>query len=777
MPSIIRTLEINPGSDGDGRKWPKHGYIRNDDYYKERIATNHWAKDIPGGPEPSVIYHLNKLPNGYAGFERVRPDGERTDYFLYGHPNGRFDSVKKFYPHFKHLMDYGGSQGCSCELCMAGNGNGKKCTTGAVTADSRNESERSTTPPQRARFFTAQKQDSNVPAPSLISPFQAKPRGRPPKHGRPQQKPPERDKRRPVDSEGTLDIYDSMVAKLKEAESGDVVDMPIEEQMSPDWRSGNTLSKHLFKEWQLMPRYVPRIGEIVLFVRKLNAGETIAWNASTQTFRRMNQASKEWLEQPKWEAGVVTQMPQEAVLNQDLVTDEDKEQSVIYSGFRVEPLSEPGKDHKPYTKQHKHVPLHLIRPLVYWQECLQGVAERDCHPSIWHALTVMSSFCVVGRYRFKGIWPNATIFCRGVYIGSELITVGDVVRLLPRHRKQRGDAVTDVMAVTAIRLRFVNLDLEEDDMSPVPVLPYQTCLHISGRVYTLDPSRSFDGVGKVPIDPKSDTLPAGLSESAPWYHYSDPRKSAARIEVPYTRILGRCFEDSAINAWFRLQLDVLPLSSAKPVNTEPIIVKEGETEISRGLRGLADARQYSQKNDKRIKSEEGKTWFWADTRIEQLDLHELNGWYVGVKHERTQEDLRKWRTTLKALDGKKGALEEYHAARKAREAEKVKKENSQLSSSAYGMVAASRQAGTESPSATDAEKIEEGEAMDLDEEPEDAQISSDGEEDDASGPERIAQKEIEVITLSGSEAEDERATDQLAGELAKNIRANDPRLR
>jgi hypothetical protein len=40
-----------------------------------------------------------------------------------------------------------------------------------------------------------------------------------------------------------------------------------------------------------------------------------------------------------------------------------------------------------------------------------------------------------------------------------------------------------------------------------------------------------------------------------------------------------------------------------------------------------------------------------------------------------------------------------------------------------------------------------------------------------------APKIIEAITLSDSDDEDEMATDQLAGELSKNIRPNDPRLR
>lgn len=778
MPPTVRILDINPGSDGDGRKWPKHHYTRNDEYYKERVATNFWIKDLPGGPEPDVTYRLNQLPHGYGGFERVRPDGERIDYFVYGHPHGRFDSVKKFYPHFKHLMDYGGPIGCKCELCPADTV--MKPRIGGNAAVGRTESERSTSPPQRSRFFTAQSRgvrESDEQAPSLISPFTAKRRGRPPKHGHLEETSFGPHKSKLVDSEGTPDVYESLIAKLKESNREDVIDVPIEEHMSPDWRSGDIATKELLKQWQNMPRYVPRIGEVVLFVRNLDAAEEIAWDASAQTFRRIDRENQAWLEQPKWEAGVVTQMPQDPLADSDLVTDENRERGVNYSGFRVEPLSEPGNDSKSYTKQHKHVPLHVIRPFTYWRECLQGVTEKDYHPSIRHALMTASSFCVLERFRFKGTWPNATVFARGVYVGSELVILGDVVRLQPRPREQRGVGVTDVMEVSAIRLRFVNLDLDEDGMSLGPGLSYQICLHISGRIYTLDPSRSLNGIKKLPIKSNSGSLPAGLGDYGQWYCYSDPSNNATKVEMPYTRVLGRCFEGSAIKAWFRSQLNMPAPPLLLSANANPIIVHEIESNISRGLKGVISARRYSEQNDKRLKSQEGKAWFWADTRIEQLDLHEVNGRYVGVKYERNQQEIKKWRTAIKALDGKKGALEEYHAAKKADDTGKIKRESNAFSSKTYGMVASSRQMGTESSVPTDAEDIEERDAMDIDEESGVNPSSSGEEEEVGSDPNRVAKKTIEVITLSSSDDEEELATIHLAEELARKIRSNDPRAR
>lgn len=766
--STVKILDINPGSDGDGRKWPKHSYKHNDEHYKERIATNYWIKDLPGGPDDNVVYRLNKLPAGYGGFEKLRPDGKTIDYFLYGHPNGRFDSLKKFYPHFKHLMDYGDSHGCPCDLCAGGPA--AKRAGGGVAAGSRNESERSSSPPRQSQYFAGQNQPT-AGATNSISAFQSKGRGRPPKHA----PAPEPGVRKRFDAEGTPDVYETMITKLKEAEPGQTIDMLIEEHMSPDWRSGISMTKDLFKDWQQLPHYVPRLGETVLFIRTNDSDDT-------------STAGKQ-LDERKWEAGVITQMPKESISEEDLFSDVGKEQGVNYSGFRVEPLSDPGTDNKPYASQHKYVPLHLIRPFVFWRDCLKDLPETDWHPTIWHALTVMSSLCVVGRYRFRGVWPNATVFCQGVYIGSELITVGDVVSLLPRPHEQTGGVVTDVMEVTAIRLRFVNLDLEDDDMWPDPAVPYQTSLHISGRVYTLDPSRSFDGVGSSPIDPTLNITLSRLSESGLWYHYSDPSKSTVRIEVPYTRILSRCFDSAA--------------SGKRSTPATLSKAKEREFDISTGLKGLVDARQYSQEHDKRIKREEGRSWFWADTRTEQLDLHEVNGRFVGEKRERAPQDLRKWRAALKALDGKKGAVEALQAAKK--EEEKVERKSSRFTSSAYSMVAASRQHATESPVTTDAENLGTGSQDEMEEDEDEDHEDQDSDEDqndefhdamevdedDADVPVAIRKemarpsqtqqtprpKPQEVISLIDSDDEEDRTTNQLAEELAKKIRTNDPRQR
>jgi hypothetical protein len=68
----------------------------------------------------------------------------------------------------------------------------------------------------------------------------------------------------------------------------------------------------------------------------------------------------------------------------------------------------------------KYVSLHQIR-LAYFNELVKGVPGTEWDQTIENAITAMSTVSLVDKYRFKGSWPTANIFCRGISIGSELI--------------------------------------------------------------------------------------------------------------------------------------------------------------------------------------------------------------------------------------------------------------------------------------------------------------------------------------------------------------------
>ncbi|KAK4541886.1 hypothetical protein LTR36_007250 [Oleoguttula mirabilis] len=712
----VQILNIQPGSDGDGRRRPKTDDMkRNDDYYLEHIATDRWAKDL--GMPTGTTYRLDRLPNGYAGYEKSRfGDSKHVDRYMYGHPRGVFRSMAEFYPHFKHLMDNQHAFGCPCKMCV-GYGTKKVRKSGSSTSASRV----SGTPAQPSPYFAPPQPPTSktqlraaAPAQSQAPPQDA-PRGRPRQsleglaQGRPDPSPLKPPRRNQVDEEGTPDIYRALIDRLRAAGPESKVEQHIVENMSPDWRTGHAMLQDLLKEWQELPSYVPRQGELVMFVRHLGPSEIICWDATAQTDRIVDLTTMSWVGMPKWEAGVVAQMPTESITDGDLLDiPEGKQHNVVNSGFRIEPLSAPT-----YTKQHKYISLHGTRPLALWKECLYGHNEKDWHPTIRHALAVTSSCCVIGKYRFTGTWPDATIFAQGLYIGPELVMLGDAVRLHPRAGDEQ--TVTDVMVITAIKMRLVNLDEASDDDYDEGH-PYNTCIHISGRTYTQDARKSFDGVGKVPIPQDSPLLPRSMQGLGTWYHVCDPKKTKARIEVPYQRVIGRCYESAALKAWFSAPEGMPPPTSGfQAVNAKPIIKINDRAEsaaavdISRGLAGILEARKYSQEHDIRIDHAAGRTWYWADTRIEQLDLHEVNSRFVGIKDDkRTRQQVEDWRKAFKALDGKKGGLEEYHAARVEREQAQAVREGA-MGASSSGMIAAAAAAIGASGTGTEAEAEEEEE--------------------------------------------------------------------
>ncbi|EMC99314.1 hypothetical protein BAUCODRAFT_31631 [Baudoinia panamericana UAMH 10762] len=700
MPVI--TLHINPGSDGDGRRRPKTGdYVRNDEYWLERIATDKWVKDL-GQLVPGYTYKLDKLPDGYGGYEKSRNnDSKHVDRYVYGHPKGIFRSSVEFYPHFKHLMDNGNAHGCPCKLCTGGTkaqSNGVDQRARVVHAANGSLADQSPffAPPQSQAARLSR--DAAIPATRPVG----RPRNDLNRTAQPGVEPQARRRQvnaddAPIDAEGTPDAIRALLDKLKAAGTEGSVDERLVESSSPDWRTGHAMLLRSLLEYVTLPSYVPRTGEVVLFTR-LKDHERLGWDEETQTWRTMNVGVSTWLGKPYWEAGVVTQMPVEQVTADDLETvPAGKQSSVVDAGFRVEPLSDPNSATKNYQKQHKYVPLHAIRPFSFWKDCLRTVPEEDWHPTIWHALTVTNSFCVLGKYHFKGTWPEATIFAQGIFLGHELIALGDTVRLYSRHFSGRTDAKTvmDVMIVTAIRIKLVNLDEASDDDYDEG-RPYLTCIHISGRMCTQDPLHSYDGVGKLPITTRSDALPPSIQNLSTWYHGTDPKKPKLRTEVPFQRVIGRCYGSDAMRAWFTSSTTMPRPSSFQAVNaTKPRIKLNGSdvamNVLSHGLAGVLDGRKYSESHDVRIDKHTGKTWFWADTREEQLDLHEVNGHSVGVRdHTRSKEQLADWRKALRALDGRKGGMEEYQAVRQEKQGKQINLAY-HLGGSSSGLVAGSVQ--------------------------------------------------------------------------------------
>lgn len=441
-------------------------------------------------------------------------------------------------------------------------------------------------------------------------------------------------------------MYRNLLDKMKGEGS---VDEPVQENMSMDWRAERSSLPAFLNKVSEQPRWMPRVTEIVLFVRKIEQNEEICYDKAAKEFRVFNEKlSKFTNHYPRWEAGVVGQAAAEDVSIEDLVTEPRKEYQVNYSGFRVEPLPNPNSEDKSLSKQYKYVPLHYTRPFVFWQEYLKGIPEDKWHPTIGHAFTAMSSFSLLEKFHFKGQWPTAAISCKGIYIGSELVLLGDTVRLTPT---APASPVSDVLKITSIKLHFSNLDLASSDDNDEG-RPYNTAAYVTGKAYTIDPSRAAPSL-KASIDPASGLLPSCLDDSLDWYHLHDPSRF---WRVPFNRILGRCFEPEALLLWFPTTTSsASSASSANSANsassglanlTNATITTPAH--LTAGLHGTLHARAFATKHDRRIPHQDGKTWFWADHRAEALDLETLNG--IELARVDENRDPKTWRALIRVME-------------------------------------------------------------------------------------------------------------------------------
>ncbi|KAL4993857.1 ABC transporter transmembrane region 2-domain-containing protein [Aspergillus recurvatus] len=423
-----------------------------------------------------------------------------------------------------------------------------------------------------------------------------------------------------VDSEGTPDVFKFAVTKLKQ--QGEV-DYKISEPASMDWRAERAAMDEYLETLDVRPSYLPRLGELVLWTSDFDGD--LVWNPETQSIEIYSPTKNKWMKKPQWRAGVVGQLPMEETVLQDLVERTEKKWDLNYSGFRVETLPDPNGSDKSYSLHYSYVALKCVKPFNAFELFLQGTPREKLHPSIEHAMTIMSSFSLLDKYRFKGTWPTASIYCRGIFIGAELLAVGDAVRLKPRGYRVQGSnqkpPVVNVMAINEIRLELIECD--EDLKSKQLARKYQ--VRISGKLYTTDMEQAQMSNNGQPTRPLSlqevidvfNTI--GMGGYGEWYELH----SGATVDISQDMILGRCYEPDAMKLLFN------------------------SLSLGYDLPGILRAREYSRKVDERIP--EGKTWFWGDFRTQTLGIDSLNGEDVG--HYSETRDVKMWRANLRIVDG------------------------------------------------------------------------------------------------------------------------------
>ncbi|KAF1851541.1 uncharacterized protein K460DRAFT_362295 [Cucurbitaria berberidis CBS 394.84] len=593
-------VPLYAGSDGDATHVPPAGnHVQVDPpaLYLEKIGQQ-WMESR-GEARPGVKYILERLPTGYSMWQRPRPTNAKlVDKYLYGHPNHKkFDSPNRYYPHFQHLMDNGGdSMGCPCTVCAGSSGILPKSSSSSV------------------QMHSSSAASSRPPTPRVP---QSPPPMAPSAHvkGRPKTISAGLDTSR-VDEEGTPDVYRNLVDKLRRYTT---IDEVIEEPLSPDWRAEQDILPSWLNNLREREQWMPRVGDIVLYIRELPDRVKIVRHDVTAELQLYNEQSETFLGPPPWEAGLVGEVPKAATVHD--LTEVDSKTSIVTSGVRVEPIPDANNEDKSLSKRHKYVSLRQIRPLVLWQELLHHVPRENWDATVVNALSLASTCSLMGKHRFRGTWPNANIYCHGLYLGSELLAVGDAVRLLP-NSKSGQPGCSEILIIKSLRLKWSNMDMASNNDYDEG-RPYDSAIWIYGTAYTNDPTRS----NKEWLSEQNVELPKLAQEYSSWYPLHPSNKELA---LPLSRILGRLYEPDAMAIW---------------LNSEP----DDPPDLDVGREGLLEARAFSRKRDQRIAQNANATWYWGDNRADALNLHTINGLEV-AKYDR-ERDVRQWRKDIKLIEG------------------------------------------------------------------------------------------------------------------------------
>jgi hypothetical protein len=593
-------VPLRPGSDGDYTHRPPVNSIWTivdpPTLYLERVGLQ-WMQDRSEA-KPGVKYTLERLPVGYTLYQRPRANGTK-DKYLFGHPNHKyFDSPNRFYPHFKHIMDNNGDpMGCPCTVCDPRGGvlPGKPpATSGHFTSGSNSRRASGATITSRPGPVNgiggSARMGYNRPIGSpktMLAGMDA------------------------IDEDGTPDVYRNLIDQLKRHGK---LDESIKEPLSLDWRADQEALPDLISKVQRDPQWIPRVGDILLYVRNVPQGFKISQDAQTgECLLYDPQNNNPGAAKAVWEAGLVSQAPAER--------SEGGEWCVSQTGVRIEPVPNPNDTNKSLSKRYTYVPVEHTRPFYLWEEYLGYVPREERHSTIQNVFTVSATMSLMGKHRFHGNWPTAYIHCHAIYIGTELIMVGDSVRLAPK----AGDdnVIADVLVVKTIRLRLSNLgDASSNDYDEGR--PYNTEIWIYGSGYTTTASRSNDEW----LSEKngSTEIPKSGSGYGTWFPLHPPNKELA---VPFSRIISRLYERDALESW-------VP-----------------DPDLDSGRDGVLDARHFASKHDKRIVANVGTTWYWADSRAEALDLQTING--LDISKNDIDRDPQEWRKNIKILEDRKPA--------------------------------------------------------------------------------------------------------------------------
>ncbi|KAK5091713.1 hypothetical protein LTR05_001898 [Lithohypha guttulata] len=664
--------ELPPGiSDGDETKWPKAPYRPSDERnYLVRLAQDWAERDGTARPD---------LPKGYGCFEMDQPGGPQVYKRLFGHPSGRFyDSIRRFETHFFWLLD-GRSGKCECMLC----GNFKPApgplrprvklnpvaglpTTSVPKPLLKTGLPR--VPMLNARASTDEELTSGNEATGGMGGGR---RGRPDRYAQ---------STHPTDEEGTSNEFRKAIDHAYKQEGGaKEIDFDIKEENSIDWLSEIDSLPVSLTQIEAQHSFIPRRGELVLWIPDFPENQYLLRNAETGEYQFYDFHEKKYTGFPRWRAGVVVEVPVAAFKNgvidfPDILDLPLKKTSLNTAGFRIETMPDPNDDdEKSLSKQYRYVALRNIRPLAHWQLLLKGIPQKTLHRSILHALTCMTSVSLVGRRSFIGHWRRGGyIRARACFLGSEMITLGDTIRLTPH---EPNASCMDILVVDDIRFKMTGFKPEHLEYDS-QLLCSSSQLHFVGKAYTLDRSRAHIHVPSSQAQSQSQSAeaayvphslhsedvkewfrPVGTGEYGKWYPLQGDYK---KFEVSYDQVLGRLYEADAIRLWSGLRQR--HISSANREMMKP--------DLGFDTSSIIGGRRYATKTDERIpdvpeSDPKAIRWVLSDYRAQSLSLATINGLETAAYNPiRTPATLAEWRAHIDISEGRQPTKTLIKAPRK-----------------------------------------------------------------------------------------------------------------
>lgn len=476
-------------SDGSKDNWPTDGPERHtpsDMYYHEKLLES--CAEQFGLGKVAKGDRFEKLPKGYTIFIKTRSTGTHHDRYLYGHPNGKFDSPVKFKVHFVWLMGNRQSP-CDCVKCSA----------------------RTATPraPRAPKMATSSRMYRESTPDEM-----------------------------PVDA-AMIAFVQKYIDRLYDTDKG--FDVPF--LMGPaNHSSDKTPHTESVPTTLIEHPFIPRVGELVLFHDTPDCEGGVWWQKDTQCIGYVK-IPRVGMDTPKWKAGRIIEAPEPGLLTEHDLKWWEEDTKGEARLFTVEEVPHSEDQLGFPLKKHK---LHLvfIRPYFMLPYMLNGVPQYEWAKNIKQVTGMMNAIALIDPYRVVAKkLPNADdtgttlsidFLCHHLWLGTEMIVPGDVVTRMP---KDNTIQIHRALIVQNVGYHFSELEKK------VPVATY----FLSGRhITTVRPNKAAKPI--VTEDDDDDDL---LKKKLPkclkgitWYDVTDPKTT---VKWGPGNIVSRFYGFGALN--------------------------------------------------------------------------------------------------------------------------------------------------------------------------------------------------------------------------------------